>query len=66
MVISVTFGAAFLAGSMSFGAMLTLMGSNYLFKLIVALLDTPFIYLGVHYLKSFLKLTDEEIYAHAG
>jgi len=42
------------------------MGSNYLFKLIVALLDTPFIYLGVHYLKSFLKLTDEEIYAHAG
>ena len=66
MVISVTFGAAFLASSMSFGAMLTLMGSNYLFKLIVALLDTPFIYLGVHYLKSFLKLTDEEIYAHAG
>lgn len=65
MVISVTFGAALLAGSMSFAVMLTLMGSNYLFKLTIALLDTPFIYLGVYGLKSYLEMTDEEILAHA-
>lgn len=64
MVISVTFGATFLAGAISFTTMLTLMGSNYLFKLTVALLDTPFFYLGVHYLKRFLHLTDEELNAH--
>jgi uncharacterized PurR-regulated membrane protein YhhQ (DUF165 family) len=65
MVVTVTFGAAFLAGSMSFAVMMTLMGSNYLFKLTVALLDTPFIYVGVHYLKSYCQFTDEEILAHA-
>jgi len=63
-VISITFGAAFLAGSISFSTMLTLMGSNYLFKLVVALLDTPFFYLGVYYPKSFLHLGDEELNAH--
>lgn len=63
-VISVTFGAAFLAGSMTLAAMLTLMWSNYLFKLTVALLDTPFIYLGVHYLKKYLEMSDEEVLAH--
>ena len=46
MVISVTFGAAFLAGNITIGAMLVLMGSNYLFKMSVALADTlPFYYL---------------------
>ncbi|MCB1683359.1 MAG: queuosine precursor transporter [Pseudomonadales bacterium] len=46
MVISVTFGAAFFAGSITLGAMLVLMGSNYLFKMCVALADTlPFYYL---------------------
>ncbi|HIG44570.1 MAG: queuosine precursor transporter [bacterium] len=65
MVIGVTFGAAFLAGSMSSAVMLTLIGSNYLFKLTIALLDTPFIYLGVYSLKSYLQMTDEEILAHA-
>lgn len=45
-VISVTFGAAFLAGNISLGAILVLMGSNYLFKMFVALADTlPFYYL---------------------
>lgn len=63
-VISVTFGAAFLAGSMTLAAMLSLMWSNYLFKLTVALLDTPFIYLGVHYLKKHLEMSDEEVLAH--
>jgi uncharacterized PurR-regulated membrane protein YhhQ (DUF165 family) len=63
-VISVTFGAAFLAGTISLAVMLTYMWSNYLFKLTVAALDTPFIYLGVHYLKRYLQLTDEEVLAH--
>ncbi len=42
-VISVTFGALFLADKMSLATMLTLIASSYLFKMIVALLDTgPF------------------------
>ena len=64
MVITVTFGAQFLAGAMSAGAMLVLMGSNYLFKLFVALADTIPFYIGVHYLKRYLELSDEEIAAH--
>lgn len=46
MVITVTFGAQFLAGVMSAGAMLVLMASNYLFKLCVALADTLPFYMG--------------------
>lgn len=65
MVITVTFGAQFLAGAISLGALLVLMGSNYLFKLCVALADTIPFYLGVHYLKRFLEFTDEELRAHA-
>lgn len=64
MVILVTFGAQFLAGAMSAGALLVLMGSNYLFKLSVALADTLPFYVGVHYLKCYLELTDEELQAH--
>ena len=63
-VISVTFGAAFMAGTISLAVMINYMWSNYLFKLTVALLDTPFIYLGVHYLKRYLELSDEEVLAH--
>jgi uncharacterized PurR-regulated membrane protein YhhQ (DUF165 family) len=63
-VISVTFGAAFMAGTISLGVMLNYMWSNYLFKLTVAILDTPLIYVGVHYLKRYLELTDEEVLAH--
>ncbi len=65
MVIAVTFGAQFLAGAMSAGAMLVLMGSNYLFKLCVALADTLPFYLGVHYLSRYLALSEEELRAHA-
>lgn len=64
MVITVTFGAQFLAGAMSAGAMLVLMGSNYLFKLCVALADTLPFYMGVHYLKRYLEFTDEELGHH--
>ena len=46
MVISVTFGAAFLAGAITLGAMMQLIMSNYLFKMCVALADTlPFYWL---------------------
>jgi uncharacterized PurR-regulated membrane protein YhhQ (DUF165 family) len=64
MVITVTFGAQFLAGAMSAGVLLVLMGSNYLFKLCVALADTIPFYLGVHYLKKYLEFSDEELLAH--
>lgn len=60
MVITVTFGAQFLAGAISVSAMLVLMAHNYLFKLCVALADTPLFYLGVHALKRYLKLTESD------
>ena len=44
MVISVTFGAALLAGDMALKAFLLLMLSNYGFKALAALIDTPFFY----------------------
>ncbi len=65
MVIAVTFGAAFLAGSFTVLELLGLMRDNYLFKLTIALADTPLIYLGVHYLKGYLQLTDADLLAHA-
>ncbi len=58
MVISVTFGAVLLAGGMTVKQLLVLIGSNYLFKMIVALLDTGPFYLGVHYLKRYLRLDE--------
>jgi hypothetical protein len=64
MVIIVTFGAQLLAGAMSAGALLVLMGSNYLFKMCVALADTLPFYAGVRYLQRYLEFTDEELAAH--
>jgi len=55
-VISITFGAKFLRGDMALGVMLSLIGSNYLFKFTAALLDTPIAYVGVHYLSRYLKI----------
>ncbi|MDH5737886.1 MAG: queuosine precursor transporter [Gammaproteobacteria bacterium] len=60
MVISVTFGAQFLAGNITVKALLLLMGSNYLFKLFVALADTLPFYLGVHYLGRYLHLGQQQ------
>lgn len=54
MVISVTFGAVFLAGGLSLEQMLLLMGSNYLFKFCAALIDTIPLYIAVHYLRHYL------------
>lgn len=58
MVVSVTFGAAFLRGDIAVKAMLILIGSNYLFKAVVALLDTGPLYLAVHYLRRYMGLEE--------
>jgi len=55
-VVSVTFGAAVLAGDMAVGVVLGLMLSNYLFKMAAALIDTPIIYVLVHKLRPYLEL----------
>ncbi len=56
MVITVTFGAALLRGDMVLQTILVLIGSNYLFKATVALLDTGPFYLLVHLLRRYLVL----------
>jgi len=66
MVIAVTFGAAFMRGDMAFQTLLVLVGSNYLFKATVALLDTGPFYLGVHYLRKYLHLAPNEVAAPGG
>lgn len=59
-VISITFGAVFLRGEMAGEQMLLLMGSNYLFKMTAALLDTVPLYFLVYYLRRFLRLKPGE------
>jgi uncharacterized PurR-regulated membrane protein YhhQ (DUF165 family) len=66
MVISVTFGAAFFRGDLAFNTLLVLVGSNYLFKATVALLDTGPLYLAVYYLRPYLQLAPNETTASAG
>jgi uncharacterized PurR-regulated membrane protein YhhQ (DUF165 family) len=61
MVISITFGIAFLNGVHSLQFMLTLIASNYAFKFTVALLDTIPLYFLVHFLSKYLKIKPEEI-----
>ena len=63
MVISVTFGAAYFRGDMAFQTLLVLVGSNYLFKASVALLDTGPLYLLVGYLRRYLQLPGTETVA---
>ena len=58
-VISITFGAAFLAGTISLKQVLVLMASNYLFKMLVALIDTIPLYILVHYLSRYLALDND-------
>ncbi len=66
MVIAVTFGAAFMRDEMTIQMLLTLIGSNYLFKATVALLDTGPLYLAVHYLRRFLDLQPGETVGPGG
>ena len=61
-VISVTFGAAFLAGQYTVAALLVLIGSNYVFKVTVALIDTVPFYIGTHYLKRYLRVDNLATY----
>lgn len=56
-VVTVTFGAVYLAGQMSFSVILGLMLSNYVFKMLSALADTPIIYFLVHKLRPYLGLS---------
>lgn len=60
MVISITFGASLLAGDMTIAVMLVLMGSNYLFKMTAALVDTIPFYLLTRWLRKYLALPGAE------
>ena len=62
MVISVTFGAAFLAGAISLNQLLVLIGSSYLFKMVVAVVDTLPFYLLTGWLKHYLAIDTEHTY----
>ncbi|AQA19862.1 hypothetical protein BST95_18025 [Halioglobus japonicus] len=64
MVITVTFGAAFLRDELTFKMMIVLVASNYIFKATVALIDTGPFYLGVHYLRRYLVLEPGETATH--
>ena len=55
-VIVITFGAQFYAGETTLAVMLTLIGSNYLFKFAVALFDTIPFYIGTAVLKRYLRI----------
>ena len=60
MVVTVTFGAAFLAGDIAAATLVTLVGSNYAFKALCALIDTVPLYLLVHWLRGYLHLESGE------
>ncbi len=55
-VIFIVFWSQFASGQKTLAAMLALVGSNYLFKLTVAAVDTVPFYLGVHWLKGYLQI----------
>ena len=55
-VIFIAFWAQFVSGEKTLAAMLTLVGCNYLFKVAVAALDTIPFYIGVHFLRRYLRM----------
>jgi len=55
-VIFITFWHPFVHGEKTLGTMLSLVGSSYVFKFIIAALDTIPFYLGVHYLGRYLQI----------
>jgi len=55
-VITVTFGATYLAGGITLSGLLVLMGSNYLFKMFAALVDTGPMYLLTSWLRPYLGI----------
>lgn len=60
MVISVTFGAVYWRGEMTFDALLILIASNYAFKALSALIDTVPLYLLVGWLRRYLLLGPDD------
>jgi hypothetical protein len=60
MVVAVTFGAVFLEGGISTHTLLVLIGSNYAFKALSALIDTVPLYLLVAWLRNYLHLGPED------
>jgi len=60
MVILVTFGAAYMAGSITAAALGTLMLSNYIFKFCIAALDTGPFYFAVYKLRKYLRIKEGE------
>jgi len=55
-VICITFWADFSSGRKTLAAIGILIGSNYLFKLVIAAMDTIPFYVGVHFLKKYLHI----------
>ena len=55
-VIFITFWGQWMAGQRTLADLMTLVGSNYLFKVSVAALDTIPFYLGVYLLRGYLKI----------
>lgn len=55
-VIAVTFGPSIVRGDISHDAGLTLLWSNYSFKLFSALVDTIPLYIAIHYLRKYLHI----------
>jgi uncharacterized PurR-regulated membrane protein YhhQ (DUF165 family) len=64
MVVSVTFGAVFLAGEMTLNTLLVLIASNYGFKAASALVDTIPFYLLVAWMRRYLHLEENEYAVH--
>ncbi len=62
MVIFITFRQDLFEGRKSLGALAILVGSNYLFKFAVALLDTIPFYIGVKFLSKYLKIDPQKEY----
>jgi len=59
-VIGIAFGAVFLAGEIGLADLLLLIGSSYLFKMVVALIDTAPMYWLVHILRPWLNLQESD------
>ena len=55
-VISITFGASYVAGEKTLGELGSLIGHNYMFKLCVAAADTLPFYVGVAVLRRYLRI----------
>ncbi|NOX60281.1 MAG: queuosine precursor transporter [Planctomycetes bacterium] len=55
-VITITFWVSWSSGAMPFATVMKLIGGSYLFKVIVAAIDTIPFYIGVKYLRTYLQI----------